>query len=50
MSTGMPIRFEPPRELGADRLVNAVARVRATITARPPIVVDFGTAVTTSTW
>ena len=42
--TGMPIRIDNPRELGADRLVNAVAaydRVEG-----PCIVVDFGTAIT----
>lgn len=41
---GMPIRIDNPREVGADRLVNAVAayeRVRGRC-----IVVDFGTAVT----
>src|SRR5258708_2984098 len=42
--TGMPIRIDNPREVGADRLVNAVAayhRLRSTC-----IVVDFGTAIT----
>ncbi len=42
--TGMPIRIDNPREVGADRLVNAVAayeRVKDTC-----IVVDFGTAIT----
>jgi type III pantothenate kinase len=42
--TGMPIRIDNPRELGADRLVNAVAaydRIGAAC-----IVVDFGTAIT----
>jgi type III pantothenate kinase len=42
--TGMPIRYENPREVGADRIVNAVAayeRVRGAA-----IVVDFGTATT----
>jgi type III pantothenate kinase len=42
--TGMPIRIDNPRELGADRLVNAVAayeRVQDTC-----VVVDFGTAIT----
>jgi type III pantothenate kinase len=42
--TGMPIRMDNPREVGADRLVNAVAayeRVRG-----PCVVVDFGTAIT----
>ena len=42
--TGMPIRMDSPREVGADRLVNAVAaydRVGAAC-----VVVDFGTAIT----
>jgi len=42
--TGMAIRIDNPREVGADRLVNAVAayeRVRDTC-----VVVDFGTAIT----
>jgi type III pantothenate kinase len=42
--TGMPIRIDNPREVGADRLVNAVAayeRVGDTC-----VVVDFGTAIT----
>jgi type III pantothenate kinase len=42
--TGMPIRIDNPREVGADRLVNSVAaydRVKDTC-----IVVDFGTAIT----
>jgi len=42
--TGMPILYENPREVGADRIVNAVAayeRVR-----RGCVVVDFGTATT----
>ncbi len=42
--TGMPIRIDNPREVGADRLVNAVAAYeRAGDTC---IVVDFGTAIT----
>jgi len=42
--TGMPILYENPREVGADRIVNAVAayaRFRS-----GTIVVDFGTATT----
>ena len=42
--TGMPIRYDNPHEVGADRLANAVAayeRVRDAC-----IVVDFGTAIT----
>jgi type III pantothenate kinase len=44
IKTGMPIRIDNPHEVGADRLVNAVAaydRIQATC-----IVVDFGTAIT----
>jgi type III pantothenate kinase len=44
IKTGMPILYENPREVGADRIVNAVAayeRVRDAV-----IVVDFGTATT----
>ena len=44
IKTGMPIRIDNPHEVGADRLVNAVAaydRVRDKC-----IVVDFGTAIT----
>jgi type III pantothenate kinase len=42
--TGMPIRLDNPRELGADRLVNAVAgyeQCKGTC-----VIVDFGTAIT----
>ena len=44
LKTGMPIRYEDPREVGADRIVNAVAAYE-----RWPqglIIVDFGTATT----
>src|SRR6056297_1821701 len=44
MKTGMPIHYDNPREVGADRIVNAVAayaRYRCGM-----IVVDFGTATT----
>lgn len=43
LKTGMPIRIDNPRELGADRLVNAVA-AHARL-GGPCISVDFGTAV-----
>ena len=42
--TGMPIRYDNPHEVGADRLANAVAayaKVHATC-----VIVDFGTAIT----
>ena len=44
VKTGMPIRTDNPRELGADRLVNAVAAWARF--GRACIVVDFGTAIT----
>lgn len=43
MKTGIPIRIDNPHELGADRLVNAVA-AHAQL-GGPCIAVDFGTAV-----
>jgi type III pantothenate kinase len=42
--TGMPIRLDNPRELGADRLVNAVAGYDHCRDAC--VIVDFGTAIT----
>jgi type III pantothenate kinase len=42
--TGMPIRYDNPSEVGADRIVNAVA-AREKYGA-PVVVVDFGTATT----
>lgn len=42
--TGIPIRYENPKEVGADRIVNAVAAYEAVRDAL--IVVDFGTAIT----
>ena len=42
MKTGIPIRYDDPREVGPDRIVNAVAaRERY---GAPVIVVDFGTS------
>ena len=43
LRTGMPILIDNPRELGADRLVNAVAAYERI--GAPCIAVDFGTAV-----
>jgi type III pantothenate kinase len=43
LRTGMAIRYDNPREIGADRLVNAVA-IRDRF-GGPAICVDFGTAV-----
>ncbi len=42
--TGMALRYENPREIGADRLVNAVAAYERAQGAC--VVVDFGTAIT----
>jgi type III pantothenate kinase len=44
VKTGMPIMYEDPREVGADRIVNAVAGFDWA--KRSVIVVDFGTATT----
>jgi type III pantothenate kinase len=45
--TGMAIRYDNPREIGPDRLVNAVAAYEHL--GGPCIVVDFGTAITYDT-
>jgi type III pantothenate kinase len=42
--TGVPVLMDNPREVGADRIVNALAA--ATLYDGPAIVVDFGTATT----
>ena len=42
--TGMPVRYENPREVGADRIVNSVAAFE--MYGGPIIAVDFGTATT----
>ncbi|MFP6606050.1 MAG: type III pantothenate kinase, partial [Myxococcota bacterium] len=44
MRTGMPVRYENPSEVGADRIVNSVAAYE--IFGGPVIAVDFGTATT----
>lgn len=44
VKTGMPIHYENPHEVGADRIVNAVAALARY--GAPVIVVDFGTATT----
>lgn len=41
---GVPILYEPPSDVGADRLVNAIAAIEKHGT--PVVVVDFGTATT----
>jgi type III pantothenate kinase len=45
LRTGMAIRYDNPREIGADRLVNAVA-LRERFGGGPGVCVDFGTATT----
>ncbi|MEU8549657.1 MULTISPECIES: type III pantothenate kinase [Actinomycetes] len=44
VKTGVPILMDNPKEVGADRIVNAVAAVE--LYGGPCIVVDFGTATT----
>jgi type III pantothenate kinase len=42
--TGMPVRYENPHEVGADRIVNSVAAFE--MFGGPIVAVDFGTATT----
>src|SRR5919202_297552 len=42
VSTGVPIRYDDPREVGPDRIANAVAA--RTYHGTPSVVVDFGTS------
>ncbi|PGR33875.1 pantothenate kinase [Bacillus cereus] len=44
IKTGLNIKYENPREVGADRIVNAVAGIH--LYGSPLIIVDFGTATT----
>lgn len=44
VKTGMPLYYDNPREIGADRIVNAVAGYE--LYGGPLIIVDFGTATT----
>lgn len=44
VKTGMPIIYDNPREVGADRIVNAVAAYHKY--SGPLVIVDFGTATT----
>ena len=44
IKTGLNIKYDNPKQVGADRIVNAVACVEKYGT--PVIVVDFGTATT----
>lgn len=45
VKTGLNIKYENPREVGTDRIVNAVAAIHE-YGIRPLIIVDFGTAIT----
>jgi type III pantothenate kinase len=44
LKTELPIRYDAPHEVGADRIVNAVAAVH--VFGAPVVIVDFGTATT----
>ena len=44
IKTGINIKYDNPREVGADRIVNAVAAYE--IYKKPVIIIDFGTATT----
>ncbi len=44
IKTGLVIKFDNPKEVGADRIVNAVAAIEKY--GAPVIIVDFGTATT----
>ncbi len=44
VKTGLNIKYENPREVGSDRIVNAIAALDAY--KAPLIIVDFGTATT----
>ncbi len=44
VKTGVPIRMDNPKEVGSDRIINALAAVR--LYGGPSVVVDFGTATT----
>lgn len=45
VKTGLNIKYENPREVGADRIVNATAALEH-YGGKPLIIVDFGTAIT----
>ena len=44
VKTGIPVRYEPPRDVGADRVVNAVAVQEEY--GVPAVIIDFGTGTT----
>lgn len=46
VKTGLDIKYDNPREVGADRVVNAVAAYEKYGGKQPLIIIDFGTATT----
>lgn len=46
VKTGLDIKYDNPREVGADRVVNAVAAYDKYGGKQPLIIIDFGTATT----
>jgi type III pantothenate kinase len=44
VKTGVPVRMDNPKEVGSDRIVNALATIH--LYGGPALVVDFGTATT----
>lgn len=44
VKTGVPVRFDNPKEVGSDRIANTLAAVH--LYGGPAVVVDFGTATT----
>ncbi|ASU85750.1 type III pantothenate kinase [Nocardiopsis gilva YIM 90087] len=44
VKTGIPVRMDNPKEVGSDRIINALAAVQ--LYGGPCVVVDFGTATT----
>jgi type III pantothenate kinase len=46
LNLGIEVNYSVPKELGADRIANAVAAVSKYGVGKPVIVIDFGTAIT----
>jgi len=46
LDLGIEVKYAAPKEVGADRLVNAVASVSKYGIGEPVIVIDYGTAIT----
>ncbi|ARK28465.1 Type III pantothenate kinase [Halalkalibacter krulwichiae] len=44
IKTGLNVKYDNPRDVGADRIVNAVAAIE--LYGAPLVIVDFGTATT----